>query len=77
MKFLRQFLHLFAGLFGIPKACLPQDWTAFANYFSAMLHSQILSVSERTRTMARRLIAGADLWLPVPGLWRSLQTKED
>jgi uncharacterized protein (DUF2236 family) len=48
--------QLFAGLFGIPKECLPQDWTAFANYFSAMLQSEILSVSERTRTMARRLI---------------------
>jgi uncharacterized protein (DUF2236 family) len=53
--------QLFGGLFGIPQECLPQDWTAFANYFSAMLHSEILSVSQQARTMARRLIAGADL----------------
>jgi uncharacterized protein (DUF2236 family) len=64
--------QLFAGLFGIPKECLPQDWTAFANYFSAMLQSEILSVSERTRTMARRLIAGTDLWLPVPASYQDL-----
>ena len=59
-------------LFGIPQECLPQDWTAFANYFSAMLHSEILSVSQQARTMARRLIAGADLWLPVPTSYQDL-----
>jgi uncharacterized protein (DUF2236 family) len=48
---------LFAGLFGIPKECLPGTKTAFANYFSATLHSKILSVSEQPRAMARRLIA--------------------
>ena len=26
--------QLFAGLFGIPKECLPQDWAGFADYFS-------------------------------------------
>jgi hypothetical protein len=37
-----------------------------------MLQSEILSVSERTRTMARRLIAGTDLWLPVPASYQDL-----
>src|ERR1700745_3441125 len=25
--------QFFAGLFGIPKECLPQDWAGFADYF--------------------------------------------
>jgi uncharacterized protein (DUF2236 family) len=31
-----------------------------------------LSVSEQARTMARRLIAGTDLWLPVPASYQDL-----
>lgn len=64
--------QLFAGLFGIPKECLPQNWTAFSAYFSTMVQSDTLSVSDATRSMARRLIAGADLWLPVPGSYQDL-----
>jgi uncharacterized protein (DUF2236 family) len=63
---------LFAGLFGIPKSCLPEDWAAFSAYFAAMLDSEILSVSDRTRRMAQRLLAGADLWLPVPASYQNL-----
>ena len=64
--------QLFAGLFGIPKECLPKNWTAFAAYFSTMVQSDTLSVGDATRSMARRLIAGADLWLPVPGSYQDL-----
>jgi uncharacterized protein (DUF2236 family) len=64
--------QLFAGLFGIPKECLPQDWTGFADYFSEMVQSEILNVSDRSRTMARRLLAGADLWVPVPASYQDL-----
>jgi uncharacterized protein (DUF2236 family) len=64
--------QLFAGLFGIPKDCLPQDWTEFSSYFSAMVHSDTLSVSKATRGMARRLITGTGLWLPVPGSYQDL-----
>jgi uncharacterized protein (DUF2236 family) len=64
--------QLFAGLFGIPKEYLPRDWTAFSAYFSAMARSETLSVSDRTRSIARQLIAGADLWLPVPVSYQNL-----
>lgn len=63
---------LFAGLFGIPKECLPPDWTRFSGYFSAMVQSETLSVSKATRGIARRLITGTDLWLPVPGSYQDL-----
>jgi uncharacterized protein (DUF2236 family) len=63
---------LFAGLFGIPKDCLPQDWTAFSAYFAAMLQSGKLSVADRTRSIARRLVTGADFWLPVPASYHDL-----
>lgn len=64
--------QLFAGLFGIPKECLPQNWTAFCDYFSAMVQSDTLSVSNRTRSMAQRVLAGTDLWLPVPASYQDL-----
>jgi uncharacterized protein (DUF2236 family) len=64
--------QLFAGLFGIPKKSLPRDWAAFSAYFSAMVQSETLSVSERTRNMARRLLAGTDLWLRVPASYQDL-----
>jgi uncharacterized protein (DUF2236 family) len=63
---------LFAGLFGLPQECLPKDWAAFSAYFSATIESEILSVSDRTRRMARTLLAGADLWLRVPASYQNL-----
>jgi uncharacterized protein (DUF2236 family) len=64
--------RLFAGLFGIPQECLPQDWAGFADYFSEMVQSELLYVSDRSRTMARRLLAGADSWFPVPASYQDL-----
>lgn len=63
---------LFAALFGIPKECLPRDWTAFSDYFSASLRSDTLSVSDGARTIGRQLLGGADLWLPVPASYQDL-----
>jgi uncharacterized protein (DUF2236 family) len=63
---------LFAALFGIPKECLPEDWMAFSDHFSATVESETLSVSGRTRSIAQRLLAGADLWLPVPASYQNL-----
>jgi uncharacterized protein (DUF2236 family) len=63
---------LFAALFGIPKGCLPRDWSAFSAYVSATVQSGMLSVSDRARFIGRRLISGADLWLPVPASYQDL-----
>jgi uncharacterized protein (DUF2236 family) len=64
--------QLFAGLFGIPKECLPKDWTAFSAYFSAMVQSDTLSISNATRSVALRVLTGTGLWLPVPGSYQDL-----
>ena len=64
--------RLFAALFGIPNECLPRDWTAFSAYIAAMVQSDTLTVTDQARIMARRLITGADTWLPVPHSYRAL-----
>ena len=64
--------RLFAALFGIPDECLPRDWAAFSAYTAAMVRSDTLFVTDQARTMARRLLAGADTWLPVPASYRAL-----
>jgi len=64
--------RLFAALFGIPNECLPRDWTAFSAYTAAMAKSDTLIVTDQVRIMARRLIAGADSWLPVPVSYQAL-----
>jgi hypothetical protein len=43
---------------------LPHDWAGFANYFLEMCNAKFLNVSDQSHTMARRLLAGADLWVP-------------
>ncbi len=63
---------LFAALFGIPKRCLPPDWSAFSAYVSATVQSGVLSVSDQARFIGRRLISGADLWLPIPASYQDL-----
>lgn len=64
--------RLFAALFGIPDECLPRDWAAFSAYTAAMVQSDTLFVTDQARIMARRLLAGADTWLPVPASYRAL-----
>src|SRR5262245_34614215 len=62
----------FAALFGIPGGRLPPDWTAFSAYIAAMIESSTLTVTEAARAMAHRLLAGADIWLPVPSAYKAL-----
>ena len=64
--------RLFAALFGIPDESLPHDWTAFSTYIAGMVQSDTLTVTDQARIMARRLITGADTWLPVPASYRAL-----
>jgi uncharacterized protein (DUF2236 family) len=63
---------LFAGLFGIPTRCLPASWTEFSDYMEEMMRSETLTVTAAARSMAHRLLAGADTWLPVPASYRAL-----
>jgi uncharacterized protein (DUF2236 family) len=62
----------FAALFGIPQAELPPDWRSFCAYFEQMAQSDTLTVTSEARSIARRLLEGADLWLPVPRSYRAL-----
>ena len=64
--------HLFAALFGIPKASLSRDWTAFSAYTEAMTRSATLTVTPAARVMAHRLLAGTDTWLPIPASYKAL-----
>jgi uncharacterized protein (DUF2236 family) len=64
--------RLFAALFGIPGQRLPPDWTAFSAYIAAMIESSTLTVTDAARAMAHRLLAGADMWLPVPSGYKAL-----
>jgi uncharacterized protein (DUF2236 family) len=63
---------LFAGLFGIPRDCLPLDWAAFAAYNEAMWESDILAVSPVARQIADRLLSGAETWMCPPQWYRAL-----
>jgi uncharacterized protein (DUF2236 family) len=62
----------FAALFGIPRECLPRDWTAFSAYIEEMTRSDTLTVTDSARVMAHRLLAGAGTRLPVPASYTAL-----
>jgi uncharacterized protein (DUF2236 family) len=64
--------HLFAALFGIPKASLSHDWAAFCAYTEAMTRSATLTVTPAARVMAYRVLAGTDTWLPIPASYKAL-----
>jgi uncharacterized protein (DUF2236 family) len=64
--------RLFAGLFGIPRAALPEDWSEFSSYVQGMVASDTLTVTNAARSMARRLLAGGDGWLRTPGSYMAL-----
>jgi uncharacterized protein (DUF2236 family) len=64
--------RLFAGLFGIPEECLPQDWTSFCAYTVAMVRSDSLTVTDQARVMAHQLMRGSGTWLRVPSSYRAL-----
>jgi len=64
--------RLFAALFGIPQASLPEGWAAFSAYTEAMAQSDTLTVTDSARAMAHRLLAGTDTWFPIPASYRAL-----
>jgi uncharacterized protein (DUF2236 family) len=61
-----------AGLFGIPASALPENWDAFSLYIDEMIVSDAIGVDERSRAMARKLMAGAGSWLKPPRWYRAL-----
>jgi uncharacterized protein (DUF2236 family) len=61
-----------AQLFGIPLHALPRDWSDFGSYMQSMVSSQSLGVDERSRSMAKRLLAGAGSRIHPPGWYRAL-----
>ena len=65
----------FAALFGIPKAALPADWTAFAAYVETMQQSETLSVSDAARAIAAQVLDGAGSALRTPAWYRALTAK--
>jgi uncharacterized protein (DUF2236 family) len=66
---------ILAGLFGLPAAALPADWSSFENYVAEMCASQSLGVSDRSRFMAQRIMSGAGSWIHIPRWYGSLTTE--
>jgi uncharacterized protein (DUF2236 family) len=48
-----------AALFGIPEDALAPDWAAFQIYLSAMVDSNVITVSPGARDIAQRIFSGA------------------
>jgi uncharacterized protein (DUF2236 family) len=61
-----------AGLFGLERASLPENWEAFAAYNRTMHASDELGVSETARRMAHNLLRGAGSWVRPPFWYRAL-----
>jgi uncharacterized protein (DUF2236 family) len=66
--------RVLAGLFGIPIAELPENWTDFGTYIAGMVESDAIGVDERSRKMAQRLLSGAGSWVKPPHWYRALTT---
>ncbi len=49
---------LYAALFGIPPDSLPPDWASFVSYNQAMAASDVLTVSDAARDIARQIFSG-------------------
>jgi uncharacterized protein (DUF2236 family) len=64
--------HLFAALFGIPRATLPADWVAFIAYAEMMRESDVLTVSPAAREIAGQIFSGAGIWLRPPQWYRAV-----
>jgi uncharacterized protein (DUF2236 family) len=62
-----------AALFGIPRECLPEDWTAFQHYFATAVQSDSVGVSSTARQLAWKLRAGVGL-LVRPPFWYGAMT---
>jgi uncharacterized protein (DUF2236 family) len=64
--------HLFAALFGIPRATLPADWTAFVAYAEMMRESDLLTVGPAAREIAGQIFSGAGMWMRPPQWYRAI-----
>jgi uncharacterized protein (DUF2236 family) len=64
--------RLFAALFAIPQSYLPPNWRTFSSYVEEMVQSDTLTVTAAARSIADRLLAGGDLWVPVPQSYKAL-----
>jgi uncharacterized protein (DUF2236 family) len=62
----------FAGFFGLAPEELPTDFDAFSAYCDAMVKGGSLVVGPQARTIATRLLTGADHRIPVPTWYRAL-----
>jgi uncharacterized protein (DUF2236 family) len=67
--------RLFAGFFGIPQHVLPQSWADFTTDNERMWRSDVLSVSDSARTIAKTILSGAGTWLPIPSWYRALTAR--
>jgi uncharacterized protein (DUF2236 family) len=63
---------LHAAMFGIPRACMPPTWTAFAAYNKAMWQSDTLAVTGTARALAERIFLDARSWQGAPTWYRAL-----
>lgn len=67
--------RLLAGLFGIPQQVLPPDRTSFDAYLTAMVSSDVLTVSAAARDIAQRIFSGAATWVGPPQWYRALTSQ--
>lgn len=64
--------RLYAALFGIPPDSLPPDWASFVAYNEAMVASDVLTVSEPARDIARQIFSGKVTGIRPPLWYRAL-----
>jgi len=55
-----------AGLFGLPAAALPEEWSDFEAYIAEMTRSSALGVTQVARSMAHSILAGSGSWIDPP-----------
>ena len=64
--------RLYAALFGIPPDSLPPDWASFLAYEEEMIASDVLTVSDAARDIARQIFSGQVTGLRPPLWYRAL-----
>ena len=67
--------RLYGALFGLASDDLPVDWESFAAYSTAMMQSDILSVSTAAREVAGQIFAGGRPWLRPPRWYWALSAQ--
>jgi uncharacterized protein (DUF2236 family) len=67
--------RVFAGLYGIPQAILPETWEDFAAYAAAMWDSETLTVTADARLMADQLWRGKNVLLRAPAWYRAVTAR--